>query len=119
MIMLTRIQTVLCILLLVLVTSCGRRPPPPASSGNELPSIAAGSVDTLIHANAALEQQLSTERELRHKAEQRLALEQSWRGRWQMMACIAAVAAALALLIGMGLGSHTRKEAEDSHDDAS
>lgn len=69
-----------------------------------------------MHQNTVLEEQLRTEKELHRKTEQRLALEQSWRGRWQTMTLIAAVAAVLALLIGMGLGSHTRKEAEQAHD---
>lgn len=110
------IKLVFCVLLLALVTSCGRRPPPPMPSGDSAPGLTAGSVDQLIHANTSLQQQLGAEQQLRHRAEQRLALEQSWRGRWQMVAFITALAAVLALLIGMGLGSQSRKEVDQTHD---
>lgn len=77
------------------------------------------SVENLVHQNAVLQEQLQTERELHRKTVQRLALEQSWRNRWQTAAFIAGVAVVLALLIGMSLGSDTRKEAENSYDNAS
>jgi hypothetical protein len=76
-------------------------------------------VENLVQHNTILEEQLQAERELHRKTEQRLALEQAWRSRWQTLSVIAGVTTVLALLIGMSLGSDTRKEAESSHDNVS
>ena len=106
------LKVVVSILLLAMVTSCGQRPPPPPPSGIGSQDPSAASVEMLLKSHAELEQQLSAEKELRQKVERQLSLEQSWRAHWQKMTFICAGAALLALLIGMGLGSTTRKEAE-------
>lgn len=113
------IHPILWLLLICLTTSCGRRPPQPESTGHGTSNIQTLSVENLVQQNSILEEQLQTEKDLHRKTEQRLALEQSWRSRWQTMAFIAGIAAVLALLIGMSLGSDTRKEATDTHDNAS
>ena len=108
------LKIVLCILLLFMVASCGQRPPPPQSGVLAPQDPSAASVEMLIKSHAELEQQLSAEKELRQKMEHQLSLEQSWRAHWQRMTFICAGGALLALLIGMGLGSTTRKEVEPS-----
>lgn len=113
------IHPILCLVLLSLMTSCGRRPPPPSIAGTGAPSaLASSSLEALQQHATALEAQLAAEREGHRKTEQRLALEQSWRGRWQTLTFICTLAAVITLFVGMALGSQTRKEAETPREEA-
>lgn len=107
------IHPLLCLVLMFLITSCGRRPPPSTVTGTDvLPASVSSNLESLRQHTLTLEAQLSAEREEHRKTEQRLALEQSWRGRWQTLTFVCALGAVITLFVGMALGSQTRKEAE-------